>query len=216
MKAIIIGATGATGEFLVDELLNDNDYTLVTIFVRKPTRKQNPKLVEHVIDFSRIEDYKNLIVGDVIFSCLGTTLKAAGSKVNQIKIDFDIPVAFAKIGKENRITSFVLLSAYGASSNSNVFYSQLKGKLEDAISELNFEQFVIFKPGLLLREDSDRLGEKISASLLKFVNAIGLFRKFKPMPTDLLAKKLAKAPKLLPKGTSIIQLEEIFSFPKSI
>lgn len=216
MKAIIIGATGATGEFLVDELLADKDYTTVIIFVRKSTGKQNPKLVEHVIDFSRIEDYKNLIVGDVIFSCLGTTLKAAGSKENQIKIDFDIPVAFATLGKENGITSFVLLSAYGASAKSAVFYSQLKGKLEDKIAALHFEQFIIFKPGLLLREGSDRLGEKISADILKFVNAIGLFKKFKPLPTNVLAEKLAKAPKLLPKGTSVIQLEEIFGFAKSL
>lgn len=216
MKAIIIGATGATGEFLVDELLANNDYTLVTIFVRKPTGKQNPKLVEHIIDFPKIEDYKNMIVGDVIFSCLGTTLKAAGSKENQVKIDFDIPVAFANIGKENGITSFVLLSAYGASSASSVFYSQLKGKLEDRISGLNFKQYIIFRPGLLLREGSDRLGEKISAGVLNFVNAIGLFKKFKPLPTALLAQKLAKAPKLLPKGTSIVQLEEIFSFAKSV
>ena len=82
MKAIIIGATGATGELLVDELLRGTAYTTVTIFVRRPTGKQNPKLVEHVVDFSKIDSYKDLIVGDVLFSCLGTTLKAAGSKEN--------------------------------------------------------------------------------------------------------------------------------------
>jgi uncharacterized protein YbjT (DUF2867 family) len=216
MKAIIIGATGATGELLVDELLGYKEYTAVAIFVRRPTGKQNPKLVEHVIDFSKIDSYKDLIVGDVIFSCLGTTLKAAGTKENQLKIDFDIPVAFARLGKENGIVSFVLLSAYGASAKSTVFYSQLKGKLEDEISGLNFEQYIIFKPGLLLREGSDRLGEKISAGVLNFVNAIGLFRKFKPMPTALLAQKLAKAPKILPKGISVIELEKIFSFAKSV
>ncbi|MWB93267.1 NAD(P)H-binding protein [Flavobacterium sp. GA093] len=216
MKAIIIGATGATGELLVDELLRDTAYTKVTIFVRRPTGKQNPKLVEHVVDFSKIDSYKDLIVGDVLFSCLGITLKAAGSKENQIKIDFDIPVKFAQLGKENGITAFVLLSAYGASSKSSVFYSQLKGKLEDKISEFNFEQYIIFKPGLLLREGSDRLGEKVSAGVLNFVNAIGLFRKFKPMPTAVLAQKLAQAPKISPKGTSVIELEKIFSFAQSV
>ena len=215
MKAIVIGATGSTGEFLVEELLADKDYTTVTIFVRRPIGKQHPKLVEHIVDFSAIDSYKDRIVGDVIFSCLGTTLKAAGSKENQKKIDFDIPAAFARLGKENRITSFVLLSAYGAAAESKVFYSQIKGKLEDTIGELHFEQYIIFKPGLLLREGSDRFGEKVMGGILKAVNAIGLFTKFKPLPTNILAKKLAKTPKILPTGTSVIELEKIVDLDKT-
>jgi uncharacterized protein YbjT (DUF2867 family) len=216
MKALVIGATGSTGEFLVDKLLENHDYTNVVIFVRRPTGKPNPKLTEHVIDFSKIDSYKDLIVGDVLFSCLGTTLKAAGSQENQFKIDFDIPAAFARIAKQNSVSSFVLLSSYNASAQSKVFYSQLKGKLEDKIAELLFEQYIIFRPGLLLREGSDRLGEKIMVKVLKAFNSIGLFRKFKPLPTDLLAEKLAKAPKIAPNGTSIIELDEVFYFGKSV
>ena len=214
MKALVIGATGSTGEFLVDELLADKDYTAVTVFVRRPMGKQHPKLVEQIIDFSNIDSYRELIVGDVFFSCLGTTLKTAGSEENQRKIDLDIPASFAKLAKENGVPSIVLLSAYGASSQSKVFYSQLKGKLEDKIAELDFEQYIIFKPGLLLRKGSDRFGEKILVLILNVFNSVGLLRKFRPLPTDLLAQKLAKAPKILPKGVSIIQLEEVFSFAK--
>ncbi|PXY46899.1 NAD(P)H-binding protein [Flavobacterium hydrophilum] len=210
MKALVIGATGSTGEFLVEELLKDAAYTNVIIFVRRATGKQNPKLTEHIIDFSAIDNYKDLIVGDVLFSCLGTTLKAAGSKENQLKIDFDIPAAFARLAKENGISSFVLLSSYNASAQSNVFYSQLKGRLEDKIEALHFEQYIIFRPGLLLREGTDRLGEKIMVKVLNALNSIGIMRKFKPLPTSLLAEKLAKAPKTAAKGISIFSLEEIF------
>lgn len=210
MKALVIGATGSTGEFLVEELLKDTAYTNVVIFVRRATGKQNPKLTEHIIDFSTIDTYKDLIVGDVLFSCLGTTLKAAGSKENQLKIDFDIPLAFARLAKENGISSFVLLSSYNASAKSNVFYSQLKGRLEDKIAELHFEQYIIFRPGLLLRKGTDRLGEKIMVKVLNALNSIGIMRKFKPLPTSLLAEKLAKAPKTSAKGISIFSLEEIF------
>lgn len=211
MKALVIGATGSTGEFLVDELLADAAYTAVTVFVRRATGKRHPKLTEQIIDFSNIYSHKDLIVGDVFFSCLGTTLKAAGSKENQTKIDFDIPATFARLARENGVQSFVLLSAYGASAQSKVFYSQIKGKLEDTIKELDFMQYIIFKPGLLSRVGTDRFGEKVMDKLLRFANTIGLFRKFRPLPTKLLAEKLAKAPKLLPKGISIIKLEEIFS-----
>ncbi|KAF2508083.1 NAD(P)H-binding protein [Flavobacterium foetidum] len=210
MKALVIGATGATGRFLVDELLADPFYTTVVIFVRKPTGRQNPKLVEHIIDFTAIRDSKDLIVGDVIFSCLGTTLKDAGSKESQTKIDFDMPLQFAEIAKANGINSFILLSAYGASAKSNVFYSQLKGKLEDKIAALHFEQYIVFRPGLLLRPDSDRAGEKISAVVLSVFNSLGLFRKFKPLPTAVLAQKLAISPRLFSRGNSIVELNKIF------
>ena len=210
MKALVIGATGSTGEFLVEELLADKDYTSVAVFVRRPTGKRHPKLVEEIIDFSTIETYKNLIVGDVFFSCLGTTLKAAGSKENQTKIDFDIPVTFAGFAKENGVSSFVLLSAYGASAQSRVFYSQLKGRLEDKIAELDFRQYIIFKPGLLLRKGTDRFGEKIMGNILKFVNTIGLFKKFRPLETSILANKMAKAAKIFSNGSHLIELDKIF------
>ena len=212
MKALVIGATGSTGELLVDELLADAIYTSVTVFVRRATGKRHPKLTEQIIDFSNIYSHKDLIIGDVFFSCLGTTLKAAGSKENQIKIDFDIPATFAKLARENGVPSFVLLSAYGASAQSRVFYSQIKGKLEDKIAELGFPQYIIFKPGLLSRAGTDRFGEKVMDNLLRFANSLGLFRKFRPLPTNLLAKKLAIAPKVLTNGTSIIELDRIFSF----
>lgn len=212
MKALVIGATGSTGELLVDELLADTGYTSVTVFVRRATGKRHPKLTEQIIDFSNIYSHKDLIIGDVFFSCLGTTLKAAGSKENQIKIDFDIPATFAKLARENGVPSFVLLSAYGASAQSRVFYSQIKGKLEDKIAELGFPQYIIFKPGLLSRAGTDRFGEKVMDNLLRFANSLGLFRKFRPLPTNLLAKKLAIAPKVLTNGTSVIELDRIFSF----
>lgn len=212
MKALVIGATGSTGKFLTDELLKDNDYTSVVTFVRKPSGKKHPKLIEHVVNFDSIDHFKDLINGDVLFSCLGTTLKAAGSKEKQWKIDYDIPAAFAAAAETNEVKSFVLVSSYGASAKSSVFYSMMKGKLEDYITNLHFEQYAIFRPGPLVREDSDRLGEKIAVKVIKALNAIGLFKKFKPLPTPFLAEKLAKAPKELPQGTTIVELDGIFDF----
>ncbi|TDO73143.1 putative NAD(P)-binding protein [Flavobacterium chryseum] len=212
MKALLIGATGSTGKFLLNELIQDDDYTSVSIFVRRPTGRSHPKLTEHVIDFSTIDQYKEHIQGDVLFSCLGTTLKAAGSKEEQWKIDFEIPAAFASIARQNRVNSLVLVSASDASPKSSIFYSRMKGELEVAIAEMDFGQYIIFKPGLLLREGTDRTGEKVMAKALDFFNGIGLLKKYKPLPTEVLAMKLAKAPWKLPQGTSVVKLQEIASF----
>lgn len=212
MKALIIGATGATGRDLVNVLLQDPAYTEVVIFVRRASGMAHPKLLEILTDFDNLEAVSGQIKGDVWFSCLGTTLKAAGSKEKQWQIDYEIPVKFAEIAKRNGIPRMVLLSAYGAAATSKVFYSKLKGQLEDKLSSLGFDTYIIFRPGLLLRKHTERLGERLSAGVLKFLNAVGLIRKFRPMPTSTLAEKLAKAPKVLTTGKHVIELDKIFGF----
>lgn len=212
MKALIIGATGATGKDLVKTLHEDTGYTEIVIFVRRPAGIVHPKLREVITDFDNLDQIAGRIEGDVLFSCFGTTVKAAGSQAKQWHIDYEIPLKFAEIARKSAVRGIVLLSSYGASATSKVFYSRMKGELEDSISQLAFPQSIIFRPGLLLRKDSDRLGERVMASLLNFFYSLGLFKKFRPMPTTTLAEKMAKAPKVVKTGKEIIELSEIFRY----
>ena len=212
MKALIIGATGATGKDLVSQLLQDQEYQEVHIFVRKATEITHPKLKTHIVNFEKPEDWKNLIQGDVAFSCLGTTLKDAGSKEAQRKVDFDYQYNFAKVAKENNVEDYVLVSSYGADSKSRIFYSRMKGELEERIKELNFNKATIFQPGMLERKDSARIGEVIGGTLIKFANKLGLFQNQKPLPTNILAKAMIKSTKIKSNGYSEIKLGNIFSF----
>lgn len=211
MKALIIGATGATGKDLVNVLLQDPAYTEVVAFVRRASNVTHPKYSEIITNFDRLEEVSAAIQGDVWFSCLGTTLKAAGSKEKQWQIDHDIPANFACIARRNGVTNAVLVSAYNASATSKVFYSRLKGTLDEHVTRLNFDQCIIFRPGFLLRQNTDRLMERITARGLKSLNRLGLIKKFRPLPTSTLAEKLAQAPKIFADGTHIIQLDEIFN-----
>ncbi len=210
MKALIIGATGATGKDLVEVLLKDPAYNEVVVFVRRSVELTHPKLKEVLTDFDDLERISDQISGDVLFSCLGTTLKAAGSKNKQKHIDYDLPLKFAEIAKMNGVDRMVLLSAYGASAGSKVFYSKIKGLLEDAIAELGFAQYIIFKPGLLVRKNTDRFVERIAARALYALNGLGILRKFKPLPTAVLAEKLARAPHVFKTGIHVIELNDIF------
>lgn len=210
MKALVIGATGATGKDLVNVLLQDNHYTEVVIFVRKATGITHKKLSEVVTDFDKLENVAQHIKGDVWFSCLGTTLKDAGSKEKNWHIDYEIPLKFAEIARANGVSTAVLLSAYSANPNSKVFYSMMKGKLEEAIKAIGFNRHYIFRPGLLLRKNTDRAGERISGKILKGLNSIGILNGFKPIETSLLAEKLAKAPIVSTSGTIVFSLKDIF------
>jgi len=212
MRALIIGATGATGKDLVDVLSGDSNYTEVVLFVRRCSGIKDPKLIEIVTDFDRLENVSVHIRGDVLFSCLGTTLKAAGSKAAQRHIDYDIPLEFAELARSNGVDRLVLLSAYGADAKSWVFYSRLKGKLEHALEHVCFDQYIIFRPGSLIRRNSDRTAERFMNATFKFLNVLGVMRRFRPLSTTTLAEKLAKAPQKLPLGKHVVELEKIFKF----
>ncbi len=212
MKALVIGATGATGKDLVNQLLQDKDVEEVNIFVRKPVAIQNEKLKVHVVNFENPEEWKNKVKGDVAFSCLGTTLKAAGSKEAQRKVDFDFQYEFAKAAKENKVDDYILVSAYGANPKSKIFYSKMKGELEEAVKNLHFEKITIFRPGMLERKDSDRTGEVLGSRIIRFANKLGLLESQKPLPTDVLAKAMINSSKIKSNGYSSIELGNIFCF----
>lgn len=210
MKALIIGATGATGKDLVTLLLNDNAYTEVHCFVRKPMSISHPKLHAHVVNFDTPETWAELLHGDIAFSCLGTTLSQAGSKEAQWRVDYDYQWQFAERCRKNSVPAFVLVSSVGADAKSSMFYNKMKGKLEDTVKTLNFPKLLIFQPSLLVREHSDRMGENISMKVINFLNKIGLFKPYKPMPTLVLAEKMIKATKDTEQGTHTFTLNKIF------
>ncbi len=212
MKALVIGATGATGKDLVNLLLQDQDFDEIKVFVRKPIDIQNDKLKVYVVDFEKPEEWKNEVKGDVAFSCLGTTLKTAGSKEAQRKVDFDYQYEFARAARENSVDDYILVSSYGANPKSKIFYSRMKGELEDAVKKLHFTKITIFKPGMLERKDSDRPGEVLGSRIIKFANRLGLLESQKPLPTNVLAKAMINSSKIKSNGYSSIKLGNIFCF----
>ena len=212
MKALVIGATGATGKDLVNKLLEDKDFQEVHAFVRRPLNIENEKLKAYVVDFEKPEEWKDLVKGDVAFSCLGTTLKDAGSKDAQRKVDFDYQYQFAKNAKENEVEDYILVSSYGANPNSKIFYSRMKGELEKEVKNLHFNKMTIFQPGMLERKDSDRTGEVLGGKIIKFANKLGICESQKPLPTDVLAQAMINSSKIKSYGYSKIKLGSIFSF----
>ena len=210
MKALIIGATGATGKDLVTQLLADDTYSEVHCFVRKPLTLTHPKLHTHVVDFETPEAWADLLRGDVAFSCLGTTLAVAGSKEAQWRVDYDYQYNFAKLCRDNGVPTFVLVSAAGAKAQSKLFYNRMKGQLEDAIKALGFSCLLIFQPSVLIRSNSDRGGENFTVKVIAFLNKLGLFKRYRPMPTEILAEKMLSAVHKSPKGTFTFILDEIF------
>lgn len=209
MKALVIGATGATGQDLVDQLLADAAFEEVHIFVRRELALRHEKLHTHIIDFDRPQHWHRLVTGDVLFSCLGTTIKAAGSKKAQWKVDYDYQYQFAEAARQNSVPTYVLVSSTGASSTSRVFYSRMKGELEVAVKKLGFPSLSIVQPPILDRKKSDRKGEKAGLKAITALNKVGLFKSQRPLPTDELAQVMIRQAKEKPPGTHVLSGKEV-------
>lgn len=215
MHALIIGATGATGSALLTQLLADEKFSQVSIFVRKPVAVKHEKLIVHVIDFDKIDDYHDKMTGDVLFCCLGTTLKDAGSQDAQWKIDYTYQYEFAKLAKHGGIKHLVLVSSAFADAKARGFYVRMKGQLEQDVMALGFERLSIFRPPSLIRPNTDRLSEKIALPIIKTLNAIGLIKNMRPMAVETLAGVLITAAKHPPTDVQILEAKDIWQMVKS-
>jgi hypothetical protein len=197
LDALVIGATGATGQEIVSQLLENDSFNSVSIFVRKDPNITHSELKTYAIDFSKLEEYKELIKGDVLFSCLGTTLRDAGSKEKQYLVDYTYQYEFAKIASDNGVPIYSLISSTGANENSPFFYPKIKGKLEEAVKKLSFKTIQIFQPPTLIRQKNlIRLGEKIGIKIFGFLNSFGILKSQKPLPVSNLAKVMVESLKI--------------------
>ena len=215
MKAIILGATGLVGSKLLELLLADSRFDKVLIFTRKPTGKTHAKLEEQVIDFDKPDTWVPLVKGDVLFSAFGTTIKKAGSKEAQYKIDYTYQYNFAKAAAENGVRTYVLISAAYSSPDSKIFYSRIKGELERDVSKLSFENIHILRPGMLAGDRKEhRAGEKIWTPVMNFISLIPGLGYLKPIFDIQVANAMINASLKPGKGVHIYLPKPLFVLAK--
>ena len=211
--ALIIGSTGMVGRELVKQLCDDAEYAQILSFVRRPSGFSHSKLKEHVVNFDQPESWKELLKGDVLFSCMGTTLAAAGSKANQYKVDFTYQFETARMAAENKVPVYVLVSSTGANAKSALFYPQIKGQLDEAVQKLGFKSVQILRPGQLYGDRiQKRTAEAIAVKIMFFMNKTGLFRKYKPIHSAEVARAMINVTNK--SGINIFTLNELFKLLK--
>lgn len=191
-KAAVIGATGATGQHLIPVLCASACYEKIQTFGRRSVGFQNRLIEEHIIDFDHSDSWANLVEADDIFLCLGTTLKAAGSKDAQYAVDFEYQYTFARSAREAGATRVFVISSPGASPKARGFYLRMKGELDEAVKQLGFETTVLIKPSLIrARREDERLGELLGDRLLTPLCKLPGLRRYRPINAEELARAIA-------------------------
>ncbi len=213
MIAIVIGSTGLTGSFLVRQSLADPVITKVISVSRKSLNISDTKFTEVLVsDLAELPSVASRIRGDIYFCCLGTTIKAAGSRENFEKVDHAAVVAFAKIAKGHDAKSFTLVSAMGANASSMLFYNKVKGRTEDDVKALGLGSLIIFRPALLNGPRRDfRLAEKIAAKTVVPLSRLLPIRIRKGLVTEMetLAARMLAEGKTAHGGILVIPARDI-------
>lgn len=215
MKAIVVGATGLIGQNLLTKLLADNQYSHILVISRKSLTLSHVKLKEMVIDFDNLTNYANEIVGDVVFCCLGTTIKRTPDLATYRKIDYQYPLDVANIASNNGAKQYHLVSAMAANVKSNLFYSRTKGEVERDLQQIPFEATYIYRPALLDGDrKEDRSAEKIMISLFRFINPIliGPLKKYRSIKIEKIVDAMMAKAKSGDKGIHIYNSDEISDF----
>ena len=195
-KAIIYGASGLVGSYILETLLNTDNYEQVVIVVRKDPGIQHPKLKVVISDFHSVAESVRGIQTDEVYIALGTTQKKTPDRKDYYQIDHDYPVLAARLAKENGAKTVLLVSSIGADANSGVFYTRTKGETERDIIRLNFDQTYIFRPSMILGDRLEKRPlEKVLQGLWKIINPlfIGKLNKYRGLEARNIAKAMVNA-----------------------
>ena len=193
--AIVFGSTGLIGGHLVNQLIQDNYYTKIKIFVRSQTSINNEKVEVINIDFNNLGNHKTEITGDDCFFCIGTTKQNSPDKNDYQKVELDIPKEIAQIAKTNSVKSFIFVSSIYANPNSSGNYVKFKGLVEEELKRLNFSKLGILRPSFLMgKRKENRVGEKIGIFAFSALSPLlfGPFKKMRPISSENVAKAMIK------------------------
>ena len=216
--AIILGATGLTGQYVLQKLIMDERYTAIKLFSRSRTKDLPEKVTQHIGDLLELENFKSKFTADEVYCCIGTTQKKTPDKTFYRKIDYGIPVSAAMLAKDNRINTFLVISAMGANTKSKVFYNKTKGEMEQGVLKQNIKNTFILRPSLIGGERKEkRTIEKIGLLVFKAIQPllIGKLKKYRIINAETIAQAMINLANTTYKTDGFIASDEIKTIAKT-
>ena len=191
--ALLFGSSGLVGGHLLNQLIEDTNYSKIKLFVRSVPEISDPKVKIIKTDFNNLENHKGDIKGDDCFFCIGTTKQNSPDKDEYRRVELDIPRKIAKIAKSNLVNSFIFVSTLYANPKSSGDYVRFKGLVEEELKRLNFPKLALMRSSFLMGDRKEkRAGEKIGIFIFKLLSPLllGPLKKMKPIHSEIVAKAM--------------------------
>ena len=193
--ALVFGSSGLIGRHLLYQLIKNDNYNMIKLFVRSETSINEPKIKIIKTDFNYLENYIEDIKGDDCFFCIGTTKQNSPDKNEYQKVELDIPKKVAQIARTNSVNSFIFISSIYANPKSSGDYVKFKGLVEEELKKLNFSNLGILRPSFLMGDRKEnRVGEKIGVLTFRLLSPflLGPLKKMRPINSEKVAKAMIK------------------------
>ena len=193
--ALVFGSTGLVGGHLLDQLIKNENYNKIKLFVRSEIIINDLKVEIVKTDFNNMEKHKEEMTGDHCYFCIGTTKQNSPDKDEYRRVELDLPKQIAQITKSNSVNSFVFVSSGYADPNSSGDYLKFKGLVEEELKRLSFNKLGIMRPSFLIGDRKEkRLGEKLGIFVFKLLSPLflGPLKKMKPIQSEKVAKAMIK------------------------
>ena len=193
--ALVFGSTGLVGGHLLDQLIKNENYNKIKLFVRSEIIINDLKVEIIKTDFNNMEKHKEEMTGDHCYFCIGTTKQNSPDKDEYRRVELDLPKQIAQITKSNSVNSFVFVSSGYADPNSSGDYLKFKGLVEEELKRLSFNKLGIMRPSFLIGDRKEkRLGEKLGIFVFKLLSPLflGPLKKMKPIQSEKVAKAMIK------------------------
>lgn len=214
-RALLLGATGLVGSATLRLLLEEPGVSELAVLGRRPCGSSHPKLRETVADLSAPEAFADALAVDVVFCCLGTTIKKAGSREQFRRVDHDVVLGLARAAQRAGARSFLLVSSAGADPRSFNFYLRVKGELEEALSALSFASLEILRPSLLTGPRAEfRLIERVAEPLMRALSPI-LPPRHRPIAAESVARAMVRLAREGTPGARTHESDAIASLAKA-
>ena len=191
--ALLFGSSGLIGGHLLNQLIKDNNYSKIKLFVRLAPEISDPKIEIIKTDFNNLQNHKEDIMGDDCFVCIGTTKQNSPDRDEYRRVELEVPKEIAKIAKSNLVNSFIFVSTLYANPKSSGDYVKFKGLVEEELKRLNFPKLAIMRPSFLMGDRKEkRASEKIGIFVFKLLSPLllGPLKKIKPIHSEIVARAM--------------------------
>lgn len=196
------------GGVLLHQLLDDAAFTRVISLGRRRLMLEHPKLTQVLVDLTSPVGLEALEPPAVAFSCLGTTIKKAGSREAFRAVDHGAVLAFARAARQRGARAFLHVSSLGADLRSRAFYLAVKGEVERDVAALGFPSVYALRPSMLdgKRQES-RPAEQVGLVVMR---ALGpLMGRYRPTLAVAVARVMVASAKAAAPGAHVIEAEAI-------